>query len=82
MRDQNQKRLHAWLPAGCSVLITLAASAGGITELARAPADHLVRREKDRHIVLIILCNPVGIALVASGTILSLPWGRGPGLCW
>ena len=80
MRDQNQKRFHAWLLAGCSVLITLVACVGGIAELARTPADHLVRREKDRHIVLIILRNAVGIALVASGTILSLPPVPGPGV--
>lgn len=70
---------HAWLLAGCSVLITLLASAGGVAVLVRMPADHMVRREKRRHIVLVIGRNALGIVLLAAGIVLSLPLVPGPG---
>lgn len=70
---------HAWLLAGCSVLITFLASAGGIAVLVRMPADQFVRREKHRHIVLTILRNAVGVVLIGAGIVLSLPLVPGPG---
>lgn len=70
---------HAWLLAGWSLLITIVISAGGIAILVRMPADHFVRREKNRHIVLTILRNALGAVLLGAGIILSLPLVPGPG---
>lgn len=70
---------HAWWLAGWSLLITIAASVGGVAVLVRMPADHFVRREKNRHIALTILRNVVGAVLIAAGVVLSLPLVPGPG---
>jgi hypothetical protein len=70
---------HAWWLAGCSLLITLLTSVGGIAVLVRMPEDHFVRREKHRHIVLTVLRNIVGAVLIVAGVVLSLPLVPGPG---
>ena len=70
---------HAWWLAGCSLLITIVASVSGVAVLVRMPADHFVRQEKNRHVVLTVLRNIVGAVLVAAGVVLSLPLVPGPG---
>jgi hypothetical protein len=82
-------KVHAWWLAICSILFSVAVGLVGLGLLMRLPEDYFLRDPDDapgpavRHpgrVVLVILKNVLGGAIVILGAAMSLPLVPGPGV--